>query len=110
MVMSKRVWEARQESMMPVGALEVIPTTDRWHTKSGKWNAAGIRIRTAIMEYLDKQECDATYSDIKNHLCKVLPDDCVEKDDEGNIVWQMNNTDVKGLVATLVAEDKVVDN
>jgi len=109
MVMSKIVFDMKQPS--GPGMIETTPKQDRWHTKLGKWNAAGIRVRNAIVEFLDMQTYDVAYSDIKNYLFENLPDDCVEysKTEPKEVVWQLSNVNIKELVATLVADGKVID-
>jgi hypothetical protein len=109
MVMSKSVADAKV-STGPV--MDAAPKQDRWHTKLGKWNTAGTRVRSAILEYLDDVAADVPYSEIKAHLMAELPDDCFDYEGTGmdkRVVWQLGNTEVKALVATLVAEGKAVD-
>jgi len=81
MVMSKSVVDA-QVSVNSV-VVDITQKSDRWHLKSGKWNAPGIRIRKAIMDYLDAQTYHVAYSDIKNYLIQTIPDDCCDSNGSG---------------------------
>lgn len=110
MVISKAVLDSQKPTTPGPGP--GVPVQDRWHTKLGKWNVAGARVRAAIVEYLDEVAKDVAYSDIKAHLIATLPDDCREwegTEPSRTLKWQLGNTDVKGLVATLVVEGKAVD-